>query len=331
MNDKLLPVARMFDPGVSSVQFIVQYRNIICSAQSDNHTFILRLTDQKVRSREQIESELHFQHYLFMNGADVAEPLPTVLGNYVATLEMDGMQYCVSAFSVAPGKDWDDRVDENPRTFQAIGKALGRIHRLSKDYQPAAFSRRFWYEQQELLPAETLFKQHSYELHHAYIRFIDELKALPVTRDTFGLTHGDYLMSNYLIDGDKVTVIDFDECEYSWFAADLAICLRCYIVSDEPEKVSEKRSIAENIHYHFLLGYQSENSIPQDMIDGLNKFIRLRDYIEIAKLLATKAQGRELCDIEERLLAADLDRVLNDKPFLQFDLHRVSTLSSTGS
>lgn len=150
------------------------------------------------------------------------------------------------------------------------------------------------------------------------------MKTLENDQDKYGLTYGDYLMSNYMIDNGKVTIIDFDESEYSWFAMDLAICIRCYLVGDEPEKVNEKVECAERIHYNLLLGYQLENTITSDMIYDLNKYIRVRDYIEIAQLLRLVKQGYSLCDIENRLLKTDLERVLFDKPFIEFDISRIS-------
>ena len=186
-----------------------------------------------------------------------------------------------------------------------------------------------WFEQQELAEAENLFKNYNIELYNSYMNFINDLKTLNTDEENFGLTHGDYLMSNYLIDNDMVTVIDFDECEYSWFAMDLAICMRCYLVGAEPEKVHEKRELAEKIHYNFLLGYRTENTITKDMIYDLNTYIQVRDYIEIVQLLRTVKQGRELCDIENRLLKVDVDRVLHNIPFLEFDLSRVSIIENS--
>lgn len=326
MNNKVFEIAKEFDGNVLSVQYVVKFRNAIYKAVCEEYSFILRFTNQKLRTKEQIESELDFQTYLFENSANVTKSLSTAMGEYVLVTELEGEHYFVSAFSYAHGKDWDERVDESHEVLFNIGKAIGKIHNLSKSYKPVSYKRRMWYEQQELVEAERLFRNYDIEVYNAYIAFRDELKELSTDQDNFGLTHGDYLMSNYLIDNNIVTVIDFDECEYSWFAMDLAICIRCYLVGGEPEKVREKREMAENIHYNFLCGYKKENIVSNDMIYELNKYIRLRDYIEIVQMLRAKEQGRELCDVENKLLEIDMDRVLHNKPFLEFDLSRVSKL-----
>lgn len=325
MNLIILKIARDFDKSVLYIKHMVTYRNIIYKAVSiKNNSFVIRLTDQQSRTREQLESELQFQEYLYKNGADVTKPLKTIENKWLSECVVGNNKYYVSAFTFAKGLNWDERDDKNPETFYQIGKALGKVHKLSKNYETTSYKRRKWYEQQELAEAPELFKEYNTELYTSFISFVNEMKTMENNEDSFGLTHGDYLISNYLIDKEKVTIIDFDECEYSWFAMDLAICIRCYLVGDEPERINEKVDFAEMIHYNLLSGYQSENIITNDMIYDLNKYICVRDYIEISKMLKLIKQGRTLCDIENRLLKTDLDRVLHGKPFLEFDLNRIS-------
>lgn len=320
----IFEIAKKFNEYVLSVQYITTCRNIIYKAICKDSSFVIRLTDQSVRTKYQIESELRFQEYLYENGADVTKPLTTIHNEKVINCVIGTKQYYVSAFTFAEGLDWDERVDESPKVLYQIGKALGKIHKLSKRYNAENYIRRQWYEQKELIEAPELFEKYDRELYHSFMGYIDQMKKLGNDRDRYGLTHGDYLMSNYMVDKEKVTIIDFDECEYSWFAMDLAICIRCYLIGDEPETVVEKVERAELIHYNLLLGYQSENTITSDMIYDLNKYIRVRDYIEIAQLIRIARQDRPLCDIEARLLKADLDRVLHDKPFIKYDLSRIS-------
>lgn len=147
MDDELLKIAEMFVDTVMSVQFLTKCRNIIYKAISPKRVFIIRLTEQLYRTKEQIESELDFQRYLFENHARVTEPLFTFSGESVIPLNLENEKYFVSAFSFAEGKDWSERADDSPEILFRIGKELGRIHRLSKSYRPGNFKRRMWYEQ----------------------------------------------------------------------------------------------------------------------------------------------------------------------------------------
>lgn len=325
---KLLKIAEMFDSTVVTIHFLTECRNLIYKAICPKRVFIIRLTSKQYQTKAQIESELNFQRYLFENNAPVTEPLITYLGKSVIPLTIENNDYFASAFSFAHGKNWFERVDYSSDVLFNIGKALGKIHALSKKYKPECLKRRMWYEQQEIINAERLFYNYSVDLYNKFCVFIDEMKKSNKECCCFGLTHGDFLMSNYLIQNNNITVIDFNECEYSWYTMDLAICIRSYIIADEPEKVYEKSDQAEFIHYNILQGYRTENIIHVDMIYYLNKYIRVRDYIEISQLLLRIEQGNTLCDIEQRLLKTDINRVLENKPFLNFKIDRVEKLLS---
>jgi len=135
-----------------------------------------------------------------------------------------------------------ERSDDSEKMHIRIGQALGRIHKLAKRYKPLHVKRRVWNEQQELFKAVVLFKGYSAELSDKFTAFMTQMGKEDKDPDNFGLTHGDYLSSNYLLrENDRLTVIDFDECEYSWFAADLAICMRCYLFwTEKPEELPQK-------------------------------------------------------------------------------------------
>jgi hypothetical protein len=50
--------------------------------------------------------------------------------------------------------------------------------------------------------------------------------------DRFGLVHADMRLANLLVDGDQVSVIDFDDCGLSWFMYDLGSSLS--FIEDHP-------------------------------------------------------------------------------------------------
>lgn len=326
MENILMKIAKGFDKHALSVEFLTQYRNTIYKVYCLDYIFILRLTNENYRSIEQIESELDFQRYLFRNGANVSQPLKTESGESCVIVEMNNQKYLVSAFEYSHGKNWYERDDNSEETYIHIGKALGKIHKLSKEYIPVnVVKRRLWSEQQELIKADVLFRNYSSELHNIFTEYMRQMDKEIRNENNFGLTHGDYLCSNYLIDGNNhFTVIDFDECEYSWFAADLAICMRCYLFNTEkPFELPEKAKEAERMHYNLLLGYKSENNISKEMVFELDKYFKIRDFIELSQLLGHQESFN---DIEKVLFDMNLDRILNNKPFLQFNTEKAEKL-----
>ena len=320
IENVLLETAKQFDRNAISVEILANCRNKIYKANCLDYSFVLRLSDEQHRSFKQIESELDFQKYLFDNGADVAKILQTESGENCLVVEMDNSCFIVSAFEYVIYKDWSERNDNSEETYILIGKALGKIHKLSKQYNPVSVEkRRLWSEQQELQKAGKLFKIYNAALYDKFTDFMCQMDREDKNIDNFGLTHGDYLISNYLIDDNNIKVIDFDECEYSWYAADLAICMRCYLFwTEHPEDLPKKAKEAELMHYNLLLGYSSENKVTKDMVFDLEKYIKIRDYIELAQLLGQT----ELNDIEKTLFEMCIDRVLNNKPFLEISTEK---------
>lgn len=201
---------------------------------------------------------------------------------------------------------------------------VNRIARLTLNYGYINIEKRgLWSEQQELQKAGSLFRIHNSVLFDIFAEFMQQMENEEKRRDNFGLTHGDYLISNYLIDNHNIKVIDFDDCEYSWYAADIAICMRCYLfLTEHPEELPMKSKEAEMMHYNLLYGYNFENKITKEMVYDLDKYFKIRDFIELAQLLGQD----ELNDIEKILYDICLDRIVNRKPFLNFNTEQAQKL-----
>ena len=169
MDDVLLEIAKQFNTNAVSIEFLTKCRNTIYKVNCEDYTFILRVSDDQHRDAGQIKSELDFQKYLYNNGAAVAKPLQTEIGDSCLRFEMGSSNFIGSAFEYIEGAGLYESKNNSEETFVAIGN----------------------------------------------------------------------------------TVIDFDECEYSWFAADLAICIRAYLFwTENPAALPTKADEAEMMHYN---------------------------------------------------------------------------------
>jgi Ser/Thr protein kinase RdoA (MazF antagonist) len=252
MRDAALSIAKLYADTVYDCTPLPGGHNKVFAVKGDRD-FILRL--KKDRSDQDpafgpgnvfgtVSSELDFMLYLKENGAPVAEPIAGKSGEYVYRRRYRNGDWIVSAFRLAPGKGFSDRFDGPEKLVQA-GKALGLMHRLSKSYVPrGASSRRQWHLDPHLVKAPFLFSGFDNRLPEAFHRHMNQISRLNKSQDAFGLTHGDYLFSNYFFKEDEITVFDFDECAYSWFISDIAVCLYYYLIGAEPEKLSLRQKEA---------------------------------------------------------------------------------------
>ena len=79
--------------------------------------------------------------------------------------------------------------------------------------------------------------------------------------DRFGLIHADLRMANLMVDPDNasapITVIDFDDCGWSWYLFDLAAVVS--FIEDTPE--------AERMIADWLRGYLEVRDIPVEHLE----------------------------------------------------------------
>ena len=204
-------------------------------------------------------------------------------------------------------------------------KALGHIHRLSKVYVPAGTEkRRQWSESQHLLRAPALLQAYNPALCGVFHECMAEIKNLPADEADFGLTHGDYLLSNYMITEDnRVTVFDFDECEYAWYAMDLAICMHCYLIGPAPALLPAQADTAASMLYDLLRGYTSETPVSREMLLRLHSFFKVRDFIYLSSILE---KNEKLTGWNKSFAETCTDRMLNRRPFLEFSMERALEL-----
>ena len=75
---------------------------VIVSRNGDNQ-YVLRISDLEDRSENDYLAETEFIRYLAENGAPVADVIPSVKGNLVENMEVDGKKIYVSMFAYAKG------------------------------------------------------------------------------------------------------------------------------------------------------------------------------------------------------------------------------------
>ena len=255
-------------------------RVLICSRDGEKKK-VLRLSALEDRNEQDYLAETEFVHYLSENGAPVADVIPSVNGNLVEVIREDDICTFAVLFAYAKGiLLWENgyRYREGApleEYFYNTGKVLGRIHRLSKSYQPKHRRASFPDKYNQAYMDQLIPDSYS-ELRAAIVRRLNEYRSLPVDRESFGLVHFDFSDINFHIDmetGD-ITVFDFDNCIYCWYMFDLAHLWMHGVGWYQWEKDPEKR-MAGMAHYFdtVLSGYHSETDVAPELLEQLPLFI----------------------------------------------------------
>ena len=217
--------------------------------------------------------------YLRCNGYPAVDTILSKAGNELEVVDTPWGTFYAVAFKKVLGK----QITEMPLTKDMIfglGKALGKLHKLSSEFKPVNNKRNDWKEiadwMEDVLstfPDETVAKS---EL--AILR--SYLSKLPTTKENFGLIHYDFETDNVFYDEVTKTynTIDFDDAMYHWYALDMEQSLDS-LKEDMPEEQVEP-SVKE-----FIKGYRSEYDISDEMLKLLPLFRRYANLYGYVRIL----------------------------------------------
>ena len=254
---------------------------IIIVSKNEDKQYILRIADLGDRSEKDYLAETEYVHYLAENGAPVADVIPSVNGRLVESMEAEGKTVYVSLFAYAKGMllvDNGYRYREGASLdeyFYNTGKALGAIHRLSKEYEPV-HPRQDYFDKYNMTYLNQLIPEEYSELKAAIERRLDEFRALPKNKDIYGLVHFDYSDGNYHVDMNtgEITVFDFDNCMNCWYMFDLAnLWLHNEGWTWQEADPGKKFELMQQCFNYQLQGYKTETDIPEEMLEKLPLFI----------------------------------------------------------
>ena len=217
---------------------------------------------------------MDFNYYLAENNVSVSMPLKTINGDLVISTQDNGEDYIITAFAWLYAETWAYDARNDKMSFN-WGKVMGDIHRAVKDYKPPnkydvqkdIFECHHWgsfFDKLKIYPSVYKITQ----------ELISEITALPRERDSFGIIHGDMHQGNIFIDGDNVSVFDFGDSIYGWFALDVAISL-CHALWWD-RKDNDGNDFTNSIIENFIKGYLSANQLSDYWISKIPMFMKYR-------------------------------------------------------
>ncbi|XOV86179.1 MAG: phosphotransferase enzyme family protein [Pseudomonadota bacterium] len=276
--------ARTFGVDAVSVALVSHSENLVYRVQTDrDQTFALRLHRPGYHSLAELEAEQQWTAALNDAGISVPVGEPTVVGHYYKPVVLPtgeerfaglvGWRSGVPLFKVLADNPGLEQVTA---CYSAIGKLTGRLHNQAANWQvPANFQRHSL--DADGLMGETPFwgpfwdlpeydRQTSAEMREARRVLHHALSRLDKNPAHYSMIHADLHGSNLLVDGDAITVIDFDDAGFGWHVYDMAVSL--FAVGDHPQ--------AAEIRAAWVAGYRTVRELPDAHLELYSLFRLVR-------------------------------------------------------
>jgi Ser/Thr protein kinase RdoA (MazF antagonist) len=245
----------------------------------DADPIVLRVHRADYHSLQAIRSELAWMAAL-REQTDVVTPrlVPACDGSDVVTAVLNDRPLNVDAVTFVPGCTAEERPEVVG--FDQLGRITAAMHDHVRDWHaPDFFSRFVWNAETMIGPqgrwgnwrhAPGLSTDDDAVIEQAAKELQRRLAEFGCAPDRFGLIHADLRMANLMIDpqaeGGPITVIDFDDCGWSWHLADLGAVVS--FIEDTPE--------AEAMIAGWLAGYRESRHLPVEHLDMIPSFVMLR-------------------------------------------------------
>jgi Ser/Thr protein kinase RdoA (MazF antagonist) len=253
---------------------------------------ILRVHRVGYSSADEIQSELAWIRALREAAVvETAAPIEAADGRLVQQLESAAgfaPRYAV-AFERLPGREPQPGGDAVV-WFEKLGALTAKMHAHAQQWTlPSGFVRKRWDVDAMVGPdahwgpwRESLgLDSRGAAAIEAAIDIVQRrLEAFGSSVERFGLVHADFRLANLLVDGDRLQVIDFDDCGFSWFLYDFATSLS--FIEHEAEVPSLRDA--------WVRGYRSVGRLSAEEIAELPTFVILRRIL----LTAWLASHREI-------------------------------------
>jgi amicoumacin kinase len=291
-----------------------------------DQAFILKITPPNDEIDVQaMRAILEWVFFLASRGAPVASPILSRDGQLIETIEVDGESYLAVLFEKAGGilaeelpvDAWDETLVQN------LGRTAGKMHAVARSYVPASqtLKRPNWEEVVNCYnPSEELDPSQKGVLEKR-LKILEAVQNLPKEADGYGLIHADFHGANFFVDPQSktITVFDFDDCCYGWYAMDIAMCLFDTLVLYSGK---EPQHFASWFLENYLFGYNHENRLAPFWIDQLPLFLKLLEtgiYAEVYRFAGDSRPGSWV----GKFMAGRKERIEENLPYIDIDFSGV--------
>ena len=267
----------------AELQLIKHRENAVYRVQTtQGQKYALRVHRSNYHTDASLRSELAWMQALDQAGIGVPKPVPTVQGELFAVVSIDELPEPrqVDLLTWVDGEQLGsvedglgDNAAEIDHIYREIGRVAASVHNQATQWRvPANFERHAW--DADGLVGDNPFWGRFWEL----TALTDEQRALLLdarekvrrdldafgrSPDEYSLIHADFVPENFLIDGHKVSIIDFDDAGFGWHLFEIATAL--YFIQDDPHFEQAKNALIEGYRECRPLSDQQLAQLPLSM------------------------------------------------------------------
>jgi Ser/Thr protein kinase RdoA (MazF antagonist) len=267
-----LEVAQRWDARATGLVHLRSGENCTWRLTLGGRPCVLRLTAESHRDRGQLEAELDFVDHLSAGGLHVAEALPMPGGGRV--LDVSGLastpeRIHATVFEWLPGRHFAYRSPDIARPlFHLWGGTMARLHRRSCTFEARPEARRPEWPDDPVAGCRfdgVVLDAETRALRDDLLRWMREMSPEPAH---YGMVHGDFERTNFLLHRGSIGLFDFDDCCRHWFVWDIACALWVFRNATADERT--------RILGWFLEGYAAVREPDSRRLQHFSEIIRLR-------------------------------------------------------
>ncbi|MEW6255211.1 MAG: phosphotransferase [Pseudomonadota bacterium] len=262
--------------------------NIAFRARDGVRDLVLRVHRPGYHAPDEIASELAWLRALD-GELPVPRPVATRDGDGVLPLIFGARAYQAVAFDFLPGRE--PQADANlPGWFGQLGHLTARLHLHARAWRrPDGFRRKAWTFDTMIGRAPLwgdwrqglgLDAQGANVIARAAAQLERDLAGIGQGADVFGLIHGDLRLANLLVEGPRLSLIDFDDCGFSWFLYDFAAAV----------SFMEHAPVVPELAAAWCEGYRRVTALSDAQAACLPLFVTLRRIL-LTAWLASRADS----------------------------------------
>lgn len=262
-----------YDQG--TVKYYRSSANFIFIFEKEGKDFYLRFNRSDERDKEIFKEEIKLLNYLNNKVPNIVKPVKSMNNRFIESVKTDLGEYYAVVFEGLEGKQCEIE-DLDTDQFYIWGRTLGNLHKLINN-----------------IPKDTTIKRNSWRDHLNFMedslpedealakKELEEIKRwannLEIIDDNYGLIHFDFELDNLRWEDNIISILDFDDCSYNWYVADIAFALK--------DLFKDRIDLTNSDFQEFVKGYESEFKIDKELLNDLSWFMRFHNLFTFTKLL----------------------------------------------